>query len=65
MADILRTFNSSATWFSEQKKLNCSANIRSWLSDPHSLTTKLESLAQTFEVRVKFQELIKPSINLS
>lgn len=65
MVDIYRVFNSSIAWFSEQKDLNCSLNIRSWLIDPKSLTTKLESCAQTFEVRVKDQELTKPSIDLS
>ncbi len=65
MADTLGIFNSSIAWFTEQKKLNCSPKIRAWLSDPDSLTLKLESLAKTFEVRVKSQELIKPSTFLS
>ena len=65
MVNIYRAFNSSATWFSEQKELNCSLNIRSWLIDPKSLTKKLESSAHVFEVRVKDQKLTKPSIDLS
>jgi chorismate--pyruvate lyase len=50
--------SSSASWVSQSSPEQCSEKISSWLYDHNSLTQKLESLCQEFQVQVRQQRTI-------
>lgn len=55
MENQLINIAQSSQWHSQTKRHHCSEQVRSWLFDKTSLTTKLENNCKEFKVKIKQQ----------